>query len=288
MKLATIRHNEEEIAAIIEGDEVFQMQQVNELSGNLWSEKLLPLIQSGELSELTAWYNHEGKIQLQQQNGLGLKEVVFAPLFRAPEKVLGVGMNYLEKALELSGKPPESEPVIFMKPNSSLIGQGDTIEIPPQSPNVAGEAELAIIIGKTCENVEEIDFYNVIAGFTTSLDMTAKDIHIQNPAFLQRAKSFNTFCSFGPYLITADEFSDLASIKVETVLNGTVFHENTIRNMMYQPAYIVSFFSKIMTLQPGDVILTGTPGSVLIREGDSVECRVTGFSSLTNKVKKRA
>jgi 2-keto-4-pentenoate hydratase/2-oxohepta-3-ene-1,7-dioic acid hydratase in catechol pathway len=287
MKLATIRHNGEEIAALIEGDGVFLMNQVNELSGNQWSEKLLPLLQNGELSELTAWYNREGKPKLQKQNGLAVKKVLFAPLFRAPEKVLGVGMNYLEKALELSGKPPEVEPVVFMKPNSSLIGQGETIEIPSQSPNVAGEAELAIIIGQTCENVEEADFHNVIAGFTTSLDMTAKDIQNQNPVYLQRAKSFNTFCSFGPYLITADEFSDLASIKVETVLNGDVCHGNIIANMMYQPAFIVSFFSKIMTLQPGDVILTGTPGSVIIREGDTLECRVSGFLSLTNRVKKR-
>lgn len=89
-------------------------------------------------------------------------------------------------------------------------------------------------------------------------------------------------------MITADEFSDLASIKVETVLNGAVCHRNIIANMMYQPAFIVSFFSKIMTLQPGDVILTGTPGLVLIREGDTLECRITGLSSLTNTVKKRA
>ncbi|KIL51948.1 fumarylacetoacetate hydrolase family protein [Jeotgalibacillus soli] len=285
MKLATIYHEDSEKAVLIKQETAYLMNHVNKATGKQWSEDLLLLLQKGEFHEVRDWYEKEGKNQLYPENGFSMNTVSFAPLFRHPEKVFGVGMNYLEKALELSGKPPEEEPVIFMKPNSSIIGTGETIQIPSQSPNVAGEAELAIIIGKTCENVKESDFWDVIAGFTTSLDMTARDIQNLNPRFLQRAKSFNTFCSFGPCLITADELPELSSLKIETILNGSVCHENVIANMMYQPAFIVSFFSQIMTLQPGDVILTGTPGSVLIQEGDVLECRITGFPSLTNPVK---
>lgn len=287
MKLATVYCNGQEKAALIEQENIYCMNQVNEAAGKHWSEELLLLLQNGEFEEVKNWFHKEGRSQLKQQSGLALDAVSFAPLFRHPEKVFGVGMNYVEKALELSGQPPEEEPVIFMKPNSSLIGPNDPIHIPPQSPNVSGEAELAIVIGKTCENVEKEDVWEYVAGFTSSLDMTAKDIQNQNPRFLQRAKSFNTFCSFGPYLITAEELPELSSVEVETVLNGTVIHKNVIANMMYQPAFIVSFFSKIMTLQPGDMILTGTPGSALLREGDVIECRITGFPSLTNPVKKR-
>jgi len=287
MKLATVYCNGQEKAALIEQENIYLMNQVNEAAGKQWSEELLPLLQNGEFDEVKSWFHKEGRSQLGTQSGLPLGDVSFAPLFRHPEKVFGVGMNYMEKALELSGRPPAEEPVIFMKPNSSLIGPNDPIHIPPQSPNVSGEAELAIVIGKTCENVEEADVWEYVAGFTNSLDMTAKDIQNQNPRFLQRAKSFNTFCSFGPYLITADKLPELSSIEVETVLNGTVIHKNVIANMMYQPAFIVSFFSKIMTLQPGDVILTGTPGSALIDQGDVIECRITGFPSLANPVKKR-
>ncbi|WP_050181011.1 fumarylacetoacetate hydrolase family protein [Domibacillus robiginosus] len=287
MKLATVYCNGQEKAALIEQDNIYLMNQVNEAAGKQWSEELLPLLQNGEFEELKNWFHKEGRSQLKPKSGLDLDGVSFAPLFRHPEKVFGVGMNYMEKALELSGQPPEEEPVIFMKPNSSLIGPNDPIQIPLQSPNVSGEAELAIVIGKTCENVEEADVWEYVAGFTSSLDMTAKNIQNQNPRFLQRAKSFNTFCSFGPYLITADELPSLSLIEVETVLNGIVNHKNVIANMMYQPAFIVSFFSKIMTLQPGDVILTGTPGSALIQEGDVIECRITGFPSLANPVKKR-
>lgn len=286
MKLATVYCDGQEKAALIEQENIYLMNQVNEAAGKQWSEELLPLLQNGEFDEVKSWFYKEGSSQLEPQSGLAFDDVSFAPLFRHPEKVFGVGMNYMEKALELSGKPPEEEPVIFMKPNSSLIGPNDPIHIPPQSPNVSGEAELAIVIGKTCENVEEADVWEYVAGFTNSLDMTAKDIQNQNPRFLQRAKSFNTFCSFGPYLITADELPELSSVEVETVLNGTVIHKNVIANMMYQPAFIISFFSKIMTLQPGDVILTGTPGSALIDKGDVIECRITGFPNLANPVKK--
>jgi 2-keto-4-pentenoate hydratase/2-oxohepta-3-ene-1,7-dioic acid hydratase in catechol pathway len=114
--------------------------------------------------------------------------------------------------------------------------------------------------------------------------MTAKDIHAKNPRFMQRSKSFDTFFSFGPYLITADEYEDVKMINVETVLNGEVSHRNVVANMMYQPWYIVSFFSQIMTLYPGDVIMTGTPGSVVIRNGDVVECQINGFKALRNPV----
>ena len=287
MKLATVYSDGREKAALIEQGNVYFMDQINKAAGKQWSEELLPLLQTGELAEIKKWYNEDGRIQLKSENGHAEDTISFAPLFRHPEKVIGVGMNYMEKALELSGKPPEEEPVIFMKPNSSLIGPGVPIQIPPQSPNVSGEAELAIVIGKTAENIEEADVWEYVAGFTGSLDMTAKDIQNQNPRFLQRAKSFNTFCSFGPYLLTVDELPELSKIEVETVLNGTVAYKNVIANMMYSPAFIISFFSKIMTLQPGDIILTGTPGSVLIREEDIIECRITGFPPLTNPVKKR-
>ncbi len=288
MKMATICENGREKAVVIGLDYVYGMDQVNKLAGKEWSGELLPLLQNGEWDELKSWYDRTGKNLLNTEDGVLPETVSFSPLFRHPEKVVGVGMNYMETALELSGKAPEEEPVTFMKPNSSLIGPDNPIHIPAQSPNVSGEAELAIVIGKAGEQIKEEDVWKYVAGFTGSLDMTAKDIQNQNPRFLQRAKSFNTFCSFGPYLATADELPELSNIAVETVLNGVVTHKNVISNMMYPPAFIVSFFSKIMTLQPGDIILTGTPGSSLIREGDLIECRITGLPPLANPVEKRS
>lgn len=284
MKLTSVKVGSEELAAILMDQKVILIKDVNKAVGENWSDDLLSILQNDQLPQINSWYKEEGNKGIKQINQIELEKVSFAPLYRHPNKIWGVGMNYMEKAIELSGKPPEEEPVIFMKPNSSLIGPEDMIRLPSQSTKVTAEAELAIVIGKTCKNVQEADVPGVVAGFTTSLDVTAKDIHAKNPRFLQRSKSFDTFFSFGPYLTTLDEVEDVKRISVETVLNGEVHYRNAVLNMMYQPWWIVSFFSQIMTLHPGDVIMTGTPGSVEIRDGDIVDCAIEGIGELRNSV----
>ncbi|WP_342046108.1 fumarylacetoacetate hydrolase family protein [Bacillus sp. OTU530] len=284
MKLATVKVNGEETAAIISDNQAILMQTINELESKDWSTDLFQILQKEQLTEINLWYKEEGQKKLRHFPHISAEQISYAPLYRTPRKILGVGMNYLEKAIELSGKPPEEEPVIFMKPDTSLIGPEEVIKLPSQFGKVTAEAELGIIIGKTCKNVKEQDAYSVVAGFTTTLDMTAKDIHAKNPRYLQRSKSFDTFFSFGPYFITVDEFPEIKDLTVETVLNGEVHHHNVVANMIYPPEWIVSFFSHIMTLYPGDIIMTGTPGSVVIRDGDVVECHIDRFKSLQNPV----
>lgn len=284
MKLATVKVNGEEAAVIISGDQVILIQTINEMESKDWSTNLFHILQNEQLTDMNLWYKEEGQNKLRHFPSISAEEISYAPLYRNPRKILGVGMNYMEKAIELSGKPPEEEPVIFMKPDTSLIGPEEAIKLPPQSGKVTAEAELGIIIGKTCKNVKEQDAYSVVAGFTTTLDMTAKDIHAKNLRYLQRSKSFDTFFSFGPYFITIDEFSEIKDLTVETALNGEVHHHNVVANMMYPPDWLVSFLSHIMTLYPGDIIMTGTPGSVVVRDGDVVECRIDRFKPLQNPV----
>jgi 2-keto-4-pentenoate hydratase/2-oxohepta-3-ene-1,7-dioic acid hydratase in catechol pathway len=114
--------------------------------------------------------------------------------------------------------------------------------------------------------------------------MTAEDILRKNPRYLTRAKSFDTFFSFGPELVTPDEIEDVEALEVSTRLNGEVRRANTVSNMTFPPYWLVSFHSRVMTLLPGDVISTGTPGAVVLRNGDVAECRITGFESLENPV----
>lgn len=284
MKLATVNVEEKEFVVIINGEQMVSIETINEKEGKGWRTDLFGLIQENQLDELIHWYQSEGEHKLASFPSVAAEDIQYAPPYKNPGKILGVGMNYVEKAIELSGQAPQEEPVIFMKPNSSLIGPDESIKLPSQSSEVTAEAELSIIIGKTCKNVTEEDAIHVVAGFTTSLDVTAKDIHAKNPRYMQRAKSFDTFFSFGPYFITADEFPVLKDISVETVLNGEVRHQNIVENMMYQPWWIVSFLSQIMTLNAGDIIMTGTPGSAVIRDGDIVECRIPGFKPLQNSV----
>ena len=212
-------------------------------------------------------------------------QVKFAPLYRRPRKIWGIGLNYKEHAADLSEKVPNTEPASFMKPDTTIIGYKDFVEIPMQSKKTTAEGELGIIIGRKCKDVERKDWLSVVAGFTTIIDITAEDILRKNPRYLTMSKSFDTFFSFGPLLLTPDEIEDVLRLEVATVINGKVHASNVVANMTFPPDSLVSFHSRIMTMLPGDIISTGTPGAVPISEGDTVECRINGFEPLVNPVK---
>lgn len=283
MKLATLFVEGREEAAIGRVYGWVLLSRVNEAMGTSWSTDLFSLLQRGELEELVEWAA-SAKEEIDVLSAVSNEEVRYMPLYRHPRKIWGVGMNYCRDQAELASVPAGTEPVSFMKPDTSLIGPHDRIMLPIQSKQVTAEAELAIIIGKACKNIAEADAYDVIAGYTTALDMTAADIHAQNQRYLTRAKSFDTFFSFGPELMTKDEVPDVSALSVATICNGQVCHQNTVANMRYQPAYLVAYHSQVMTLLPGDILITGTPGSVVIREGDVVGCRISGMEPLYNPV----
>ena len=214
-----------------------------------------------------------------------MENIDFAPPYRNPGKIMCIGLNYQEHASDLDTSSPNTLPVVFFKYDNVIVGNEDTIKIPIMSYKTTGEAELGIIIGKECRNIKEENWMDYVAGFTTILDMTAEDILRQNPRYLTMSKCFDTFLSFGPVVYTSDEISDVSSIQVSTVLNNTIVASNYVSNMMFTPAFIVSFLSSLFTLKPGDIISTGTPGAVHLRNKDVLECRIEGFSSLTNYVK---
>jgi 2-keto-4-pentenoate hydratase/2-oxohepta-3-ene-1,7-dioic acid hydratase in catechol pathway len=213
--------------------------------------------------------------------------VRLAPLCRRPRKVIGIGLNYREHALDLDAQFPES-PASFLKGDHTIVGPGDPIVIPAQSERTTAEAELGIVIGRTCWQVEEGEALGYVAGFVPILDQTAEDILALNPRFLTRAKNFPSFLSLGAHLVTTDEvlerFGDLGCIRVATQHNGASVRENVVANMAFGPAYLVSFHSKVMPLYPGDIISSGTPGAVVISPGDSVRCSIPGIGELTNPV----
>ncbi len=174
-----------------------------------------------------------------------------------------------------------------MKCDNTIIGPGEVIELPPQSERVTAEAEIGVIIGRECFCVSEQQAADCIAGYCLILDMTAEDILQKNPRFLTRSKNFDTFFSFGPELITPDEVPDVLKLKVGTYNNGKLHRENVVANMAFPPYYLVSFHSHVATLYAGDIISTGTPGAVVIRDGDLAECRIDGLGKLSNPVKSR-
>lgn len=262
---------------------------VNEIQGTSssgWPADLLSLLEDGSFQELKAGYDDRG---MENQTGdlVPLDRVSYAPLHRRPRKIWGIGLNYVEHASDLNETTPSEEPASFMRPDTTIIGPGEEILLPEQSKKVTGEAELGLIIGRKAKDVSEEEAPSVVAGLTTILDMTAEDILRRNPRYLTRAKSFDTFFSFGPQLVTLDEVGEIGDLKVATVLNGEPRRENRVSNMTFSPWFLVSFHSKVMTLLPGDVISTGTPGAVEIRDGDVLSCWVEGFEPLFNPVVRR-
>ncbi|MGG4144667.1 fumarylacetoacetate hydrolase family protein [Paenibacillus algorifonticola] len=286
MKLVTIHYEGVEQACINIDDRFVLLHTINQLEQTDWPINVFDLLQKGRLDELTAWYNESGREKLGAMAFVPDEAMTTAPLYRHPRKIWGIGMNYVKEAAEREILFAEADPVSFMKPDTSLIGPNTAIELPAQqTEHVTAEAELAMIIGRTCKNVTEVEAMGCVAGFAVSVDVTAADIHAKHQRFLTRAKSFDTFFGFGSELITRDEIADLSQLAVETWHNGELAHRNVMANMIYQPAFLVAFHSQVMTLLPGDVILTGTPGAAVIRDGDVIEARIAGFEPLLHPVK---
>ena len=286
MKIATCQIDGQETAAVSAATGLIPLTTLNRRTGKKWPTDTFELIADNTLTELQDWYCDEGRQTLKEMKDVALKEddVRPAPLYRRPRKIWGIGLNYVAHAADLSEKAPTGIPGSFMKPDTTIIGYGDPIRIPRQSEKTTAEGELGVIIGQKCHHVPVEDWQKVVAGFTTIIDMTAEDILRQNPRYLTVSKSFDTFFSFGPQLVTPDEIDDVAALRVATVINGRVHAENNVANMTFSPAFLVSFLSQVMTLLPGDIISTGTPGAVAIADGDVVECRISGFRPLVNPV----
>ncbi len=198
-------------------------------------------------------------------------------------KVVGIGKNYAAHAAEMGGKAPD-EPLMFLKPNTSVVGPGDPVFYPRQSSEVHYEGELAVVISRICRDVAPERVADVIYGYTVGNDVTARDLQRSDVQFT-RAKGFDSFCPLGPWIETELDVSDL---RVTTHLNGDLRQDGTTRDMIHDVPALVAHVSSVMTLLPGDVILTGTPEGVgPMQVGDEVEVTVAGIGSLTNTVASR-
>jgi 2-keto-4-pentenoate hydratase/2-oxohepta-3-ene-1,7-dioic acid hydratase in catechol pathway len=278
MRLCTIRVDEQEQAAVVTPGGIVPVAAINSHLGENWPEDLHGLILRGiEPALLTD--------ALETPLALRPESVRFGPLYRRPRKILGIGLNYRDHAADLNAPFP-TEPASFMKCDNTIIGPGDVIELPRQSERVTAEAEIGVIIGRNCHHITEQQAPDYIAGYCLILDMTAEDILQRNPRFLTRSKNFDTFFSFGPELITPEEVPVLKNVQVATYCNGKLHRQNTVANMAFSPYFLVSFHSHVATLYPGDIISTGTPGAVVIHDGDLAECRIEGLGRLANPVRK--
>ena len=198
-------------------------------------------------------------------------------------KVVGIGRNYAAHAAEMGSDLP-AEPLMFLKPNTAVVGPGDPVFYPRQSSEVHYEGELAVVIGRICRDVAPERVGDVIYGYTVGNDVTARDLQRGDVQFT-RGKGFDSFCPLGPWIETELDTSDL---RVQTHLNGDLKQDGTTKDLIFDVATLVAHVSSVMTLLPGDVILTGTPEGVgPMSPGDEVDVTISGIGTLTNKVVSR-
>lgn len=201
-----------------------------------------------------------------------------------PSKVIAVGRNYADHAAELGNQVPV-EPMLFLKPSTSVIGPGDAIALPWQSDQVDHEGELAVVIARLCRDVAEDDAESVILGYTCANDVTARDLQKRDGQW-GRAKGFDSFCPLGPWITTEVDLDEAA---ITCSVNGAIRQQATLGDMVHGVAQIIAHASSVMTLLPGDVILTGTPSGVgPVQAGDLVEVSIEGIGCLANPVVERA
>lgn len=274
MRLMTFRYAGQHHAGVLTPDGLAPVLEINAKHDLRIPNNLLEIIQ-----------NDIREIPVRKVRPIPLTDIEPRLPYAIPPKIWCIGLNYKSHAEDIAAVQPE-EPGSFMKPASSMFQPGGPILLPPPevSSDVDAEGELAVIIGKSCRFVPVEKARNVIYGFTTTLDLTALDVLKKNTRYLTRAKSIDTFFSFGPVIVTADEVPEIDDLEVITEQNGTVWSRDFVRNMKHRPLSLVSFHSEFFTLRPGDIISTGCPKGARIKAGDHVRARIDGVGTLDANV----
>ncbi len=274
MKFIRFEHHGQH-AGIVTSRGIAPIELINAKRGTKTPDDLLAIIQSGA----------------EVDDPDGVETIPFdqmTPLlpYDVPPKIWCIGLNYHSHAEDIQAVQPE-EPGSFMKPASCMFRPGGEIVLPPPevSNDVDAEGELGVIIGKKSRFLDADEAAGAIFGYTTTLDLTALDVLRKNPRYLTRAKSIDTFFSFGPVIVTADEIKDVNQLEVITEHNGGICSRDFVCNMKHGPYELVRFHSQFMTLYPGDLISTGCPKGARIKAGDKVCARIDGVGQLPATVK---
>ncbi len=199
-----------------------------------------------------------------------------------PTKIVCIGRNYAAHAKELGHDVP-AEPLLFLKPPSALLGPGGAVALPPESVRVEHEAELAVVVGRRAKNLAKDEALSYVYGYSCACDVTARDLQRKDVQFT-RAKSFDTFCPIGPWIETE---LDSAAVSIACRVNGETRQDGNTRDMIFDVPTVVAYVSRMMTLEPGDVLLTGTPEGVgPLVAGDSLQVEIAGVGALALHVRK--
>lgn len=272
MKLVTFTHNNRMQLGEIVGDEVYVLSSSDTV-------RMTEMIRRGITPNRVS--QHYPLVQIR----------LHAPL--RPGKIIAIGRNYAEHAKETGNKPPTS-PMIFAKMTNSVLDPGDPITWSESiTKEVDWEVELAVIIGKKASKVSEEDAMRYVFGYTIANDVSARDLQLRTDGQWTRGKGLDTFCPLGPIIVTAEDIPDPHNLNLKTMVNDEVMQDGNTKDMIFKVPYLIHYLSKHFTLEPGDVILTGTPPGVgegrdpklYLKDGDVVTCSIEGIGELVNPCK---
>lgn len=274
MKLARFRSGRLEKPAVVTPDGVF------DVSG--FGEDYTPgFFQNDGVGRLETWWKQHGA----SAPRLGEDISYLAPV-SGPSKLICIGLNYADHARETNAQVP-SEPIIFFKATSSIIGPNDEVVIPRGSEKTDWEVELAVVIGKKASYVSEAEAMNYVAGYSLHNDYSERAFQLERGGQWVKGKSCDTFAPLGPWLVTPDEIKDIDNLRLWLTVNGKTMQDGNTSNLIFRIPYLVSYLSQFMSLLPGDIISTGTPAGVglgmnpqvYLNPGDEVECGIEGLGS---------
>jgi 2-keto-4-pentenoate hydratase/2-oxohepta-3-ene-1,7-dioic acid hydratase in catechol pathway len=292
MKLGRFSHARKESYGVLGKYTIINLPLLAKKIRQPFPPTLEALIQHGETSEarIESLINDASRADVREASTPTSNVKMRAPVV-APPKIVCLGLNYRDHAAEQKKTPPD-EPVIFMKPRTAIIGPEEAIIKPSFVRQLDYEAELAIVIGKSAKNVSVEEAKDHIFGYTVFNDISARDIQFKDKQWT-RGKGFDTFAPMGPCVALADQLKDTTNLRIRTWVNGELRQDSTTRNMVFNVFEVVHMLSRVMTLEPCDIIATGTPAGVgfamkpqpkFLNKGDIVEVEVEGIGILQNRV----
>ncbi|MDE1862109.1 MAG: fumarylacetoacetate hydrolase family protein [Thaumarchaeota archaeon] len=284
MKIARLLKENMETYGFVNGDKILTKESMTAQTG-------IPIPQSIKDFLFDGWYDEIKKTAPQMKYDADLHDFKFLPPIPNPSKIICLAFNYKDHAKEQNLIPPD-EPAIIIKPRSTLNGATSDIICPSFVSKLDYEIELALVIGKDCKNVSEEDAKKAIFGYMILNDASARDIQAKDKQFT-RAKGFDTFAPCGPWITSSDEIPDPQNLKMMTKVNGTIRQNSSTSNMHLKVNSVVSILSRVMTLEKGDIISTGTPAGVMLnkpdavflKHGDRIEMEIERLGKLENMVR---
>ena len=284
MKIARIRKSNRETYGLVRDGKIATKDDITDATAVPIPINVRDFLFDGWIKEIK---EHFEKIPFKRD----LSEFELLAPLPNPQKIMCLAFNYLDHAKEQNLTPP-SDPVIVMKPRTALCGNTADVICPNFVKELDYEVELAVILGKECKNISEESAYDAVFGYMILNDISARDIQFKDKQFT-RAKSFDTFAPCGPWITTKDEIDDPHNLRLLTKINGDTRQDSSTKNMHLKIPQIISRLSKVMTLEPGDIISTGTPKGValgnpdfpFLKDGDLIEMEVEGLGAIKNTVR---